>query len=46
MRQRPDLVMEVPVHDLDDEGDPVDIDTVADLADLDEAGGGDTPSSL
>ena len=34
MRQRPDLVMEVPVDDLDDEGDPVDIDTVADLADL------------
>jgi hypothetical protein len=43
MRRRPDLVMEVPIHDLDDEGDPVDIDTVADLA---GAGAADTPSSL
>lgn len=42
MRQRPDLVMEVPVHDRDDEGDPVDIDTVADLA----GAAADTPSSL
>ncbi len=55
MRQRPDLVMEVPVDDLDG-GDPVDIDTVADLADhADHADAarrgdgtrhGDTPSSL
>jgi molybdenum cofactor cytidylyltransferase len=49
MRQHPELVMEVPIHDQvdhddqDDEGDPIDIDTAADLA---EAGGGDTPPSL